>query len=103
MSKFIYNLVRLEGDDGDEIVTPLTVTYRWYPYVPATRIDPAEGPFVEWDYTPSIDLTDDEIAEIEAACAADAADTAAYAEERAADDARERVWLERTPQAGAKP
>jgi len=92
MSKFTYNLVRLEGDDGDEIVTPLIITYRWHPYVPATRIDPAEGPFVEWDFEPHIDLTDAEIQEIEAACAADAADTAAYAEERAADDARERAW-----------
>ena len=94
MSKFTYNLIRFDVDDN-EIVTPLVITYRWYPYVPATRIDPAEGPFVEWNYEPSIDLTDDEIAEIEAACAADAADEQAYAEERAADDARERVWLER--------
>ena len=95
MSSFRYNLVRFEGDDDNEIVTPLTVTYRWHPYVPATQIDPAEGPFVEWNYEPAIDLTDDEIEEIEAACAADAADAQAYARERAADDARERAWLER--------
>jgi hypothetical protein len=102
MSKFTYNLIRFDVDDN-EIVTPLTVTYRWYPYVPATRIDPPEHAFAEFSHEPAIDLTDDEIAEIKAACAADVADTAAYAEERAADDARERAWLERIPQAGAKP
>ena len=102
MSSFTYNLVRF-NDGDDEIVTPLVITYRWHPYVPATRIDPPEHAFAEFDHTPAIDLTDDEIAEIEAACAADVADAEAYAEERAADDARERVWLERTPQAGAEP
>jgi hypothetical protein len=94
MNKFTYNLIRFDVDDN-EIVTPLTVTYRWHPYVPATQIDPAEGPFVEWDFEPHIDLAADKIEEIEAACAEHAADAQAYAEERAADDARERVWLER--------
>jgi hypothetical protein len=91
MNKFTYNLVRLEGDDDNEIVTPLIITYRWHPYVPATRIDPPEHAFAEFDHEPPIDLTDDEIAEIEAACAEHAADADAYAKERAADDARERA------------
>jgi hypothetical protein len=94
MSKFTYNLIRFDVDDN-EIVTPLVITYRWHPYVPATRIDPPENAFAEFSHEPPIVLTNDEIAEIEAACAADAADAKAYAKERAADDARERVWLER--------
>ena len=90
MSSFRYNLFRLEGDN--EIVTPLVITYRWYPRMPATQIDPPEHAFAEFTHEPPIDLTDDEIAEIEAACAVDANDAQAYAEERAADDARERAW-----------
>jgi len=91
MTKLAFTLVRYD-DDGEEIATPLVITYRWYPRMPATQIDPPEDAFAEFNHEPAIDLTDDEIAEIEAACAADVADTEAYAEERVADDARERAW-----------
>lgn len=96
MTRFTYDLIRYDDDDN-EIVTPLVITYRWHPYVPATRIDPPEPAFAEFDHSPPIDLTNDEIAEIEAVCAKHAADERAYAEERAADDARERAWMERWP------
>ena len=94
MTRFTFNLARFDGDEN-EIVTPLVITYRWHPYVPATRIDPAEPAFAEFDHAPAITLTEAEIAEIEAACANHVAGEWAYAAERAADDAREQAWMER--------
>jgi hypothetical protein len=94
MSGFTHCLTRLDAD-GDEINTPLVIIYRWFPFRPATLLEPAEPASVEFGHSPPIDLTDDEIAEIEAACANHAADERLNAEERAADNAREWAWMER--------